>query len=611
MKSGSSNVPPANGTDHGMARLERAVYGALVCSVLIYLIVRAVAVPITHDEARTYFIYVLSGDLLPWKSYWDAGNHVVCSALGWVSYHLTGMSPISLRAGNLVAFVLYAFYAWKLGSRVDRALIRWCMWGALLLVPSFIEFFGLFRGYGLAFGFMLMAIHHQQEFVERSKMTDLVMALVGWLLAGWSMLSLSLIWCFAIVHLAAISFSANVSSRQRVKFVIVHVLLGLAPLVAGIMYGQELRVRGALYDGTEEGLFNGTYRLLLNTLFSVVDGPYFTGSLALLTVAALVAVVRLVQGVRTNWNTILTLVAALLAAEFIGRTMLWHFAGVRYPMGRTALHWVPMIILIIAFASDEIAQRSWLNQALALPLLILPLRTIMTLNMTHASVWPVDAIPLSLMRTMAAEQERIGRPLLIDGDAQLYTHWDFIRQWKEFDLPPVSSRGFPQPFCDLLLLDPLGHVPPDGFTQIAASENGRQLLYRRDRPLSLVHLGDTSITRSRTTDEFIDLPWPNGPLALRDNSTLELSLVVLSPERSLTARLVIDVADSAKNQLHYEALELRQLQRRWVGDTLHYMRRVPPVDLLQATASVYIWNPDRLELEVGPSRISSYALRKE
>ena len=591
-----------------MAKVERIAYAALTFCVLLYLIVRAVEVPITHDEARTFFLYVLSGDFLPWHSFWDAGNHVVCSALGWISFHLTGMSPISLRSGNLLAFVIYAYYAWKLGSRVEHALVRWCMWGALLLAPGYVEFFGLFRGYGLAFAFMLMAIHHQQRAVEHPSLTDVVAALAAWSLAGWSMLSISLVWCAAVIHLTISVFLLEPNSRERKRYLAACILLGVAPLAVGLFYGQELRLRGALYDGTEEGLFNGTYRLVLNTLFGVGHGPYFTWSIALITVASTLALFSLFRGWRAHWNSLATLVVWLLAAEFIGRIMLWSFVDVRYPMGRTALHWVPLIILIIAYASDAFWQRSWLSGALALPLLVLPWRSLSTLNTTHASVWPVDAIPLSLVRVAEVEQERAGRPLLIDGDAQLDTHWDFIRQWKGFAVPPVSSRGFPQEYCDLLILDPLGQVPPTGFTRIAASENGRQLLYRREDPLLLVHLGDTSITRSRTTDEFIDLPWPSAEAALTRTSALEFSLVILSEAKSLTARLVIEVADTAKNHLHYEVLELRQLQRTWEGDTLHFMRRVPPVDPLQATALIYIWNPDRQELELGPSRIGSHAL---
>lgn len=594
-----------------MTRQGRAVFAALVSLVLALLIVRACLVPITHDEARTYFIYVLTGEFLPWASFWDAGNHIVCSALGWLSFHLTGMSPLSLRTGNLLAFVLYAFYSWRLGVNFKSPVVRWCCWMALLLTPAFLEFFALFRGYGLAFAFMLLSVHHHQCYVERKRMPDLIAALVGWTLAGWSMLSLSLVWCAAVTHLSIITFFPGAKGRGGRRQVLVCLLLGYLPLIAALVYGMELGARGALYDGTEVGLFDGTYRLLLNTLFRVGYGPYFTWSTALLVGTFFFTAALIIRDHRSNGRTLLTLVLGLLLAEFSGRYALWYLADVRFPMGRTALHWVPLMVLSFALAFDRLAQWHRYLAALALPLLVLPWQTITTFNVTHASVWPVDALSKDLLRSIEAKQKRAGRPLLIDGDEQLDTQWDHSRQWQGLDLPPVSHKNFPQPVCDLILLDTLGYTPPPGFLRCNASDNGRQVLYKREQPLSFDLLGDSATTQVGTTEEFIGLPWPNMAAAKRSDSALEFALVVLSPERSLTARLVIEVADSLKNHLHYEVLELRQLQRGWSGDTLHFLRRVPPVVDARATGLIYIWNPDRQDIAVPSARIRAFRINTE
>jgi hypothetical protein len=61
-----------------------------------YVALRAVLVPLTHDEARTFFVYTRTGEFLPWLGHWDAGNHVLCTALGWLSYEAFGMAAWSM-----------------------------------------------------------------------------------------------------------------------------------------------------------------------------------------------------------------------------------------------------------------------------------------------------------------------------------------------------------------------------------------------------------------------------------------------------------------------------------------------------------------------------------
>jgi hypothetical protein len=130
---------------------------------------RAVLVPLTHDEARTFFVYTRTGEFLPWLGHWDAGNHVLCTALGWLSYEAFGMAAWSLRLANVLAFGLYAAYAYRWGLLLSDRAVRWCLWPALLFTPVLIEFFALYRGYGMAMAFLLMALYplHQAFGVKR------------------------------------------------------------------------------------------------------------------------------------------------------------------------------------------------------------------------------------------------------------------------------------------------------------------------------------------------------------------------------------------------------------------------------------------------------------
>lgn len=57
----------------------------LLCSafVLIYFGLRAAYVPIFHDEAATFFHFIQVERFIPFYAEWDAGNHLLNTALSF------------------------------------------------------------------------------------------------------------------------------------------------------------------------------------------------------------------------------------------------------------------------------------------------------------------------------------------------------------------------------------------------------------------------------------------------------------------------------------------------------------------------------------------------
>jgi len=61
--------------------LLKSLYGLIAFAIGIYLILRAVFIPLVHDEAATFFHYIHSFDFVPFIAHWDANNHILNSAL--------------------------------------------------------------------------------------------------------------------------------------------------------------------------------------------------------------------------------------------------------------------------------------------------------------------------------------------------------------------------------------------------------------------------------------------------------------------------------------------------------------------------------------------------
>ena len=56
-----------------------------------YLILRAVYVPMAHDEIATFHYYVQTADFMPFIAHWDMNNHFVNSALTTLFYSAFGL----------------------------------------------------------------------------------------------------------------------------------------------------------------------------------------------------------------------------------------------------------------------------------------------------------------------------------------------------------------------------------------------------------------------------------------------------------------------------------------------------------------------------------------
>lgn len=141
-----------------------AVLALFVCY-FAYILYRACAIPVTHDESATAILCLRNrtGQLINYSyvsGYISGNNHILNSlSIRFFTRHLHGFSALNIRMGNLIAG---AFYLWVglmfvfryFQSNWTRTLA--CMvWVAN---PYAMEFFGLARGYGMSMALEALAI---------------------------------------------------------------------------------------------------------------------------------------------------------------------------------------------------------------------------------------------------------------------------------------------------------------------------------------------------------------------------------------------------------------------------------------------------------------------
>jgi len=98
-----------------------------------YLFLRAINVPLLHDEIATFFYYVQSDNYMPPNAPWDTNNHVLNSMMTNWSYHLFGQSPLALRLPNVLSFSFLFYAAYNISARLKTSSIRWGLLSGLTM----------------------------------------------------------------------------------------------------------------------------------------------------------------------------------------------------------------------------------------------------------------------------------------------------------------------------------------------------------------------------------------------------------------------------------------------------------------------------------------------
>lgn len=134
----------------------------------IWIVCRAVVQSITLDEADTWYRWVSTD----FPSHWEphSNNHVLNSTLMRLSIWLFGLSHLTVRMPALLGGFLYIFSMYRLCALLTHGRV---LAGALFLClvynPFIMDYLVAARGYGLALGFLGLAMYFFARAVIRTE----------------------------------------------------------------------------------------------------------------------------------------------------------------------------------------------------------------------------------------------------------------------------------------------------------------------------------------------------------------------------------------------------------------------------------------------------------
>ncbi len=409
---------------------------------------RAATQSITADEAFTYNHF--AGGDVPVHVY-DANNHVLFTWLARFSVAALGLSEFSLRLPSVVA-------GWAYLAAVFAIARRWFAppWlfilavGALSLNPFLLDFLSAARGYGPALAFLAWSLYWAALDLEDAEPSR----------ARWRGIAV----CLALSVAANLNFVVP-GSALAASFCLLTALARppagrrlaelarflLAPglLIAVGILAWPLRTaqRDAFYYGvgtlrqTLDGLVYHSVchnsaenpTALQNLLWDLT--PWWT--FAVLAIAATASLWRLARALRraagvqeSGWG--LLVLAGMTAWLALGLLVALSKAlGLKYPVDRTAMYWIPLVTLI-ALAIGGVS-RGRLARAASVPLVaflaVACVQYALQFETRYYSQWRYDAGTRQMMETIREREARQPRPRVRIGASWVFEpSLNFYRQ---------------------------------------------------------------------------------------------------------------------------------------------------------------------------------------
>ncbi|MBL0129396.1 MAG: hypothetical protein IPP83_18545 [Flavobacteriales bacterium] len=580
-------------------RFERNIFLSCVVVSGAYVVMRAALVPWVNDEVLTYFLFIEPGDIVPFHAPWDANNHFLNSALGLAVYKVFGLVRFGSRIGNVLAFALYAWATFQLGRRVQDRLVRWCLWGALLFCPFIIEFFSLFRGYGMELAFWLVGTEVLIRLAERWRLRLFVLSMLALLLAHAAVLVTVPLWLTVLLALVVLAWQqrAGMSVRERRQVICAWFFLGLVPWVGAAWYSFELREHDALYWGSLDGFMEVTMRSLLHFVFGNGDGAA-QWTVLVVVILATASVVWGSKGRR--W---LLVVPALLWTDSLSSVAMAHILELNYPMDRTAAHLVPWTILVLALALGRTTPRFRIARFASLILLWLPFRWAFTANVEETVLWPGQSPPDRLVQRIA-EEEAEG-PKLLGGPAHEGLSIAYEARRAGLSAPRIENELSGSPLFELRLVKGREAARQlANYHAIDSVPSVGQYLLARNTPLHLLLELEHRTEAVSGTWEYLGLL--DGDAILDDQDRiLEVTGTIDSKAVFADLNVVVSMRGPDGEQAYYEGYPLRLSRPRWAGESFKLRVRLPAVPSA-TTCTVYIWNPRKALITTGPIMVTMY-----
>lgn len=573
------------------------IFSITAVLVFIYLAIRSITVPISHDEAATFFHYIQSGKFIPYYALFDANNHFLNSALVYPLYKVFGSDMFWLRLPNLLFFPIYAVFAYKISKGIGDKFLQLITALALITAPFLIEFFAQTRGYGLSFALLLGAVYYLNRFLSTKRPSY---QFITWVFAAMALMAnMSLMNTFLIL---VVGIGIFIATKIRGEFVkmnwIYFVVLGVIPFIAATKFAFDMKENRLLYYGLGDGLVPVTVKSLLRHGFSTESMTLAWIATGIGFVASITLIVPYLRRSLTKSNPgIVT--GIFLLGNAIGAILLNYLMDVNFPEDRIALYFLPLFIITFGYFIDYIARRVPALKWFGIVLIAFPISLILQLNLNHTLQWEIYPVSNKAFEFFKTEQSKTETPLMISGDRLLEMSWGYhnVRSNKMVTPFAHDSRDTLH-FSDFVLCHPINCVQYGPEYKLVYEDGSNMKIYERQTDLILSEIYATdSVMQVKGNVEFMNIIDLNADSLIHNADILELEITFKSDIEPLNMDLVITSSNASNNNLYYDFIPIKWIRGKWSGEKL-IMRRPISIPISSQRLLVYVWNIEGVEQEM-------------
>jgi len=578
-------------------KLHRSLFGITAICIFVYLLIRCFTVPISHDEAATFFHYIQSGKFIPYYALWDANNHFLNSLLVYPLYKLFGSDLIWLRLPNLLFFWVYAYFAYKLSGSIKNNFLQVTTSIALITAPFLIEFFAQTRGYGMSFALMMGAIYWLNSFLKTHLASHQLFTWLFIILALSANMSLMNSYLLIMGSIALILLFKTEKFSTKSNW-IVFLVFGFIPFLAATKYALDMKEMRLLYYGLGDGLVPVTVKSLLKFGFNANSIPL---AWIVATVGFLVSVVLIISFARRHFNNANpgTITAVLLLGNAVGAILLNLIMGVNFPEDRIALYFLPLFVISFGYCID-LAQRGLPSFKWAgLLLWAFPISLLAQLNLNHTLQWHDLAVSNKVYEFVKSEQEKMDEPLIISGYRLLEMSWGYNNVRSENLITPFAhnKRDTLHISDYVLCYAPTCSEYGDDYTEVFHDESNMKIL-KRKAPIELDFLYEPEMPLFFADKvEYHDVLDLSTDSIIKQANMVEIELKLSSEAAPLNTDLIITSSNSSNSNLYYDFIPLKWVRNSWNGETLK-IRRPIALPLSSERLLIYLWNVEKAEQKI-------------
>lgn len=416
------------------------VYLLVSVFLVVYVLLRAIFLDVTYDEAWTIFDFVQASymHILNYTPP-DTNNHILNSFGIKFLYSFLPDTLFVARLPNVLGFLFFILFAVKICRRFLKGWLGLLCFLALCLNPFALDFFSLARGYGLMLSMQLPALFHLLVYMETKREKHFFYASLFSLLmilANFASLYFFLGWMG--VYLVDV-FIERKSLFRRLGMAFV------SSLVVTLFIWEPIRKLlevGGFYVGGNTGFYHDTLQSLTRySLYSMertsMNEAVCAAFFVVFALAILLAMILRSHTKQTFWICLgITCIAALAT------TVQHHTVGGLFLVDRTALFFYPLIVLSLFFAFKVYSPGILsFGAGLAISLLLL-LNFVSHANFYKSLLWYFDSHTTQVFEHINADGKKRGRVLKLDYSWPFESSFFYHLKTEEYPFVDNGRKGY-------------------------------------------------------------------------------------------------------------------------------------------------------------------------